>query len=84
MCVCVCVCVHPYHQQTGHQSGMVANSARGQLNGENGICSQQGCIVTIRSIRYICLKMVKLRRGIVRVYVTNVMWSRVRLVVVNG
>jgi len=32
--VSVCVCGH-YFQQTGHQPGMVANSARGQLNRRN-------------------------------------------------
>ena len=33
--ISLCVCGHHF-QQTGHQQGMVANSARGQLNRENG------------------------------------------------
>ena len=37
MCVCVCVCVGRHFQQIGHQPGVVANPARGQLNKENRI-----------------------------------------------
>ena len=36
VCVCVCVCGRHF-QQIGHQPGMVANPARGQLSKENRI-----------------------------------------------
>jgi len=35
-CVCVCAVI-TFNQQIGHQPGMVANPARGQLNRGNGI-----------------------------------------------